>query len=475
MLAIDLLLQPLVQQTRHFRRLGGQLRQVPARLLEHPAQAVALAQDLLQHRPRFGPDVDLRVQRATDPLDVEQGLLQQDQLRLQGQLVALGGAEQLEQHLGQRHLRQRPGEVRLADAAHGGLQLLQAHRGRHPAGLHMQLGNAPVVTLEDGHEVFGQVVLILRRELADDAEVQRDDARVGLARRVTVHPDVAGVGIGVEEVVAEHLGVEQAHGVGSQRAAVDSGGIQGGDVIGRNAVHALQGQCAFAAVVPQHFGDIQLARALPVAAQHAGIGPFPVQVQLGGQGGLDLGHHLAWTDLLRPRMGALDHPGQGVEQGDVLIDLPVDARAQYLDHHLAATGQARGMHLGNRGRGQRGGIEGLEGLVHRTAQGLFHQAARQLPVKRLYPVLQQHQLGSNIRRHQIAAGGQHLAKLDEDRPQLLQGQAQAHPAWLAGDIGTGTRHKRAGQLHPARGRGTGQQVIQAIAQQDRADAARTQQ
>ena len=59
--------------------------------------------------------------------------------------------------------------------------------------------------IRDSHEVLGEVVLVLAGELADDAEVDRDEARIGLARGVDVDPDVAGVRVGVEEVVAEHL------------------------------------------------------------------------------------------------------------------------------------------------------------------------------------------------------------------------------------------------------------------------------
>ena len=53
--------------------------------------------------------------------------------------------------------------------------------GIQPAS-HVQLGDAAVVAVEDRHEVLGEVVLILAGELAHDAEVERDEARVVLAR-----------------------------------------------------------------------------------------------------------------------------------------------------------------------------------------------------------------------------------------------------------------------------------------------------
>src|SRR5207342_1668884 len=111
MLALDLLLQPQVQQARHLRRMRNELGQALAEFAGQALRAVAFDQDLLQYRLRHLPDVDLRIELAAEALDVEQGLLQQDQLRLQGELVALRRAEQLDQYLGQRDLRQRPGEV----------------------------------------------------------------------------------------------------------------------------------------------------------------------------------------------------------------------------------------------------------------------------------------------------------------------------------------------------------------------------
>ncbi|MCW0450641.1 hypothetical protein NB706_003475 [Xanthomonas sacchari] len=460
-----------MDQPRHVRRVGHDLRQALAQFLQRALRAVAFDQDAFEHRPRHRPDVQLRVELAADAFDVEQCLLQQDQLRLQGQLVALGHAEQLDQYLGQRDLRQRPGEVRLAHRARRRLQLVDAHVGRHPARLHVQLGHAPVVLVEDGHEVLGQVVLIFLRELAHDAEVQRDEARVVAARRVAVDPDVAGVRIGMEEVVAEHLGVEHPHALGRQRAAVDAGGVQRGDVVGGDAAHPLQGQRALGGVGPDHLRHVEVVRVQPETAQHAGVGALALQVQLRGEGGLDLGHHLARADLVGARMGALDQRGGRFQQGDVGVDLPLDVRAQHLDHHFAAVVQRRRVHLRDRGRGQRFGVEGRERHRDRPPQRLFHDAPRRLAVERAHPVLQQGQFLGHVRRHQVTPGGEDLPELDEDRPQVLQRQAQPGAARLRSDVGAGARHERLGQAQPALGRGAVEQVVQAIAQDHPADAA----
>ncbi len=63
----------------------------------------------------------------------------------------------------------------------------------------MQLSNPAVVAVEEGQKVMGKVVLVIRAQCADDAEVHRQPPRV---RRVThVHENVARVHVGVEEIV----------------------------------------------------------------------------------------------------------------------------------------------------------------------------------------------------------------------------------------------------------------------------------
>ena len=118
---------------------------------------------------------------------------------------------------------QRAVEDRLAHRAHGGLHLVDARTRRHPARLEVQQRDAPVVAIEHRQEILGQVVLIAGIERADDAEVDRGVARP--ARIVDQHEDVARVHVGVEEIVAEHLGEEDAHAVLGELADVGAGGL----------------------------------------------------------------------------------------------------------------------------------------------------------------------------------------------------------------------------------------------------------
>ena len=101
MAAIHLLLQPRMQQARHVGGAGDQLRHPLAQFTQQALAAVALAQDGFQNGFCHRPNVDARVQLAAHAFDIEQGFLQQDQLRLQRQFVALCSAEQFHQHFGQ--------------------------------------------------------------------------------------------------------------------------------------------------------------------------------------------------------------------------------------------------------------------------------------------------------------------------------------------------------------------------------------
>src|SRR3546814_18247550 len=64
----------------------------------------------------------------------------------------------------------------------------------------------------------------------------------------------------------------------------------------------------------------------PEPPQHRGVGAFALQVELGGQRALDLGDDLARADLVGARMGAVDEPGNILQQRDVGGDLALDAR-----------------------------------------------------------------------------------------------------------------------------------------------------
>ena len=153
----------------------------------------------LEDGHRGAPQVEVRVEFAAESLDREQRLLQQHELRLHFHVEAPRRLEQAEQHDAEGDVPERLVEDRLADRAHGRLELVDARVLRHPGGVDVQLRHAPVVALEERQEVLGQIHLVARAQAADDAEIDRHVEWVlGVGH---VDEDVARMHVGVEEVV----------------------------------------------------------------------------------------------------------------------------------------------------------------------------------------------------------------------------------------------------------------------------------
>src|SRR5690606_40667140 len=112
--------------------------------LAHPALQIGLA---------GAPQVQLRIQLTSQTLDVEQGLLQQDQLGLYFHVEAAGGLEQPQQQLTEGDVLQRALEDGLADTADGRFEFVDPGLRRYAAGIGVQLGQPAVVPLEEGQQV----------------------------------------------------------------------------------------------------------------------------------------------------------------------------------------------------------------------------------------------------------------------------------------------------------------------------------
>jgi hypothetical protein len=165
-----------------------------------------------------------------------------------------------------------------------------------------------------------------------------------------------------------------------------------------------------------------------VAPQLGAVGRLAHQVQLVLQVLGELRHHLARLQAAAVRPQHLDQAGGGIEQGDVVGDDAADARPQDLHCHLAPVGQGGEVHLRHRGARHRIGRECGEHFRHRLAEGALQLGRRQRRGKGRHLVLQFRQLVGEVHRQQVAPRRQHLAELDEDRPQRLQRQAQPHRA-----------------------------------------------
>ena len=142
----------------------------------------------------------------------------------------------------------------------------------------------------------------------------------------------------------------------------------------------------------------------------------------------ELGHHLARPQALAVGPQALDEAGGHVEERQIVRDDGTDAGAQHFHRRLAPVRQHREMHLRHRCRSDRNGVERAEHRIHRLAIGAFQRGEDFVGGKRRHVVLQAREFVGDVERDEVAAGREHLAELDENRPQAFQRLAQTHAA-----------------------------------------------
>ena len=82
------------------------------------------------------------------------------------------------------------------------------------------------------------------------------------------------------------------------------------------------------------------------------------------------------------------------------------------------------MDLRHRGAGNGYRVEMLEDLVDRFVVGTLERAISLFDRKRRDLILQFSQFIGNVKRHQVAARGQHLAEFDENRSKCFQCKPQ---------------------------------------------------
>src|SRR5205807_4067797 len=139
---------------------------------------------------------------APESLDVEEGLLQHDELRLDLDVEAARGLEQAHERPSKGDFLQGAVEERFAHSANRALELVHSRIGRHPARLEMRSRHAGVIAPEKTEEVLREVLLVHLGESPHDAEVEGDVAALGR------HEDVSRMHVRMKETVPEHLSEE---------------------------------------------------------------------------------------------------------------------------------------------------------------------------------------------------------------------------------------------------------------------------
>ncbi len=339
-----------------------------------------------------GPKVKLRVKLTAKPLDVKQGLLQQDELGLDLHVEAAGGLEEVEQKIAEGDLRQGLAKNGLANRSDGRLEFVDPGAGGDPAGGDVEFGDPPVVVMEESEQVLRQVALVLGGQGADDAKVNGDVATIGLDE------DVARVHVGMEKVVLEDLGEKYLHPAFAQQFHAHALGLEPVDLAHRGAIDALHDQNAGMTQFPVDFGDIKLPAAEEVFAQLAGVGGLPLQVEFVQDGLLIVVDHIDRAQAPPVLPIALRQLGDAAQQPQVAADDGFDAGAHDLNHHLAAVLEAGRVDLRDGGGGQ--GLfvkiiqDGLDGLP----PGFFDDGTGLGTGKGWDPVLQLGEFVRQVRR-----------------------------------------------------------------------------
>ena len=184
------------------------------------------------------------------------------------------------------------------------------------------------------------------------------------------------------------------------------------------------------AELPVHLGHQQQIETGEVAAQLAAVGRLAHQVEFVVQVFVEFGDHLARLQALAVGPQTFGPDGDVAQQCEVGVDHRQHVRAQHLHRDGLARVlpglHLREVHLRDRRARHRHPFEIVEQHVDRRAERLFDEADRHRRMERRHLVLQLGQFVGDIDRQQIAPRGQHLAELDEDRPEAFEREAQTH-------------------------------------------------
>ena len=338
-------------------------------------------------------------------------------MRLHLHVETPGGPEQGDEEVPEGNLLQGAFEDGFAQLANYGLELAHIGAGRNPTRLDVQFGDPQVVLVEEGEKVFCQVGLVFVRQASDHCAVDRDVARV--LRVGDVDEYVPGMHVRMEEVVFEDLREERLDPARRKFLHVGPAGFQFRDIGDRHALHPLDHEHVFMTVLPIDSRRVQQRRIGEVASQRRRIGGFEQQVQLVEDVSLVVGDHRLEPQPAGIAGEALKQRRDPVQQREVLLDEGFDVGPQDLDHHLDATGQRCTVHLRQGGGGEGLFIERGENLSDGFAGARLDTRDRGLCRKGRHAVLELREFVGEIRRQQVAPGGEDLAELDEDRAEIL--------------------------------------------------------
>ncbi len=388
--------------------------------LHHRIRRIAQPQHFLDEGRAVVAHVEFRIELTPQAFQGDQGLEQQGQVRWQHQMMLADHRRQLVQQVAETDVFQMHAGIIEDEFDHVRRQLaLVHHRVAGPLQQHVQQRH--FVLGQNRHQQVGDLVAALVREHASHAEIHQ---RNPVAAQVK---HIAGVRVGVEVAVQQD---HTQHDIGAaigQHGQVQAG-LGGRDqLVAGNAFDAFLHVHAVADVFPIHLGDEHGLILGELFAEALDVARLGRQIQLAPHRLAELLYHLA--RLVAPRLRELHlHQARDVRHdAQIGLDLVLDAGAAHLQDDRRAILQLGLIHLGNGSSGARRGVELVEHLARIAAlqrQAHLRQHVLERQCRRIG--LQLFQLGDPVRREQIDPRRQHLAQLDEGRPQFFQGLAKAH-------------------------------------------------
>ncbi|OQA28532.1 MAG: hypothetical protein BWY57_03495 [Betaproteobacteria bacterium ADurb.Bin341] len=293
----------------------------------------------------------------------------------------------------------------------------QAHRVRFMAGFSVCRKDPAHAHRVFGHHRNKQVdhqFLRFGVDGAHHAEIEKADGR---ARQ---HQNIAGVNISVVNTVRENLFRQQRHQLLGERVAVIAQPDKLINPVDLDAFQLFQHQHLVGAEFFVNKGYLDRRVSVENFSEFKRVVHFTLEIHLHADRLIELFHDAVEVQVAQLFDMPFEQGDEAAQQVDVCVDQHLDARPLYFhDHRLAGGCQACRVHLGKRSRAQ--GLLGKinEKLAERSSVlGLYH-FDRFGQRQGFNTVLQPSQLVGDAIRQQIPPRAEHLAELDERRPQTL--------------------------------------------------------
>ena len=321
---------------------------------------------------------------------------------------------------------------RLADGADRLGEILDAVDLRHVARFEMNLGDAPIVALDEAVENLGEEAALLAPEPAHDAKIDDDDAPLG------VDEEIALMHVGVKEAVAQGMAQERLNERPPERRRIETQLGEAPRIAERRAVDPLHRQRFARRAIPVDLGRAKAGIVREVLGKLRGRRRFKPQVHLDTHAARQ---RLDNFDEAQPFQARLETFGaaRGIEHvGKIAREASLDAGPQQLDRDLAlAIGVAHAGAVDLRNR--RGGHRLAEFDIERVdlgAEGRLHCADGSGAIGRRHAVLQLLQFAGDFGADVVGSRREELAEFDVRRPEPVDRRRQA-----VGAAGATPRHK----------------------------------